>query len=113
MKIIENSNIVDWDKYPEYICAIVMTTSVDIKTTKGLTVPAGEELTWLLDKSPSFKGEDVLLKDASINFLGGLGFENGYIANAEIDVDVREIHYKPKPKIDLSISIKAIEVEKC
>lgn len=35
MKIIENSSIVDLDKYPEYICAIVMTKSVDIKTTKG------------------------------------------------------------------------------
>lgn len=75
MIIIENSNIVNWSEYPDYICAIVLQTNEEIQTSNGLTMPKGEEIIWLLDKSPKFDGEDVVFCNININCLGGIGFK--------------------------------------
>ena len=96
MKIIENSNIVNWDDYPEYICALVMQTTKDINMESGLICPKGEEITWLSDKAPIANGEDFELSCASLNCLGGIGFKSNSL-NIEFPADLKEIHFKPKP----------------
>lgn len=98
MIIIENSNIVDWDNYPEYICAIIMQTTEDLKMNSGLICPKGEEITWLLDKSPKVIGDDVEIANSKINCLGGIGPSNGAF---DFPADIKEIHYKPKPIVEL------------
>jgi hypothetical protein len=100
MIVVENSNIVDWDKYPEFICALVMQTTEDLKTIDGFVCPKGEEITWLLDKSPRIVGDDIFIENAKLNCLGGLGF-NGLLSSIDLPADLKEIHYKPKPKMDI------------
>lgn len=98
MITIENSNIVDLDSYPEYICAIVMQTTEDLKMDSGIICPKGEEITWLLDKSPKVIGDDIEIVDAKINCLGGIGPSVG---DSNLPADIKEIHYKPKPVVKL------------
>lgn len=98
IKVIENSNIVDWDKYPEFICALVMQTKSDLVVDGGYIMPKGEEITWLCDKAPKFKNGEFELSDAKVNCLGGVGFRGNHFC---LDADLKEIHYKPKPKIDI------------
>ena len=98
MKIIENSKIVNWDIYPEFICAVVMVSNRDVVCNNGLTMPSGEEVTWLLDKSPSI-GDDFIIKNAKINCLGGIGV----FGDGSIDFfDVKELHFKPKPIVRIN-----------
>ena len=98
MKVFENSNIVNWDDYPDYVCALVMQTTKDIKTTKGFICPKGEELIWLADKAPKISGEDVEINNANMNCLGGLGPGNGCYSGV-FPADLRELHFKPKPVV--------------
>lgn len=100
MIIIENSNIVNWDDYPEYICALVMQTTKDLNTENGFSCPAGEEVTWLCDKSPRIVGDDVFLENAKIDCLGGLGFR-GINLNIDFPAELKEIHFKPKQVIKI------------
>lgn len=101
MLIIENSNIVNWNEYPEYVCAIVMQTTEDVKTTAGTTCPKGEEVTWLLDRSPENK-DGILTISGKCNCLGGLGPGNGYFKNPYFPAEIVEIHHKPKKIIKLN-----------
>ena len=103
MKIIENSNIVNWDDYPEYICALVMQTTKDLNMESGLICPKGEEITWLSDKAPIANGEDFELSCASLNCLGGIGFKSNSL-NIEFPADLKEIHFKPKPTLQIKQS---------
>ena len=98
MIIIENSNIVDWGYYPEYICAIVIQTTRDLETNSGLICPKGEEITWLLDKSPKITGDDIEISGTKINCLGGI---HPIGDDFNFPADIKEIHYKPKPAIEL------------
>lgn len=100
MITIENSNIVNWNDYPEYICALVMQTTKDLKTAEGLLCPKGEELIWLLDKAPKISGEDVEISYANMNCLGGLSPGNGYFSGTFPTV-LKELHFKPKPVIKI------------
>lgn len=95
MKIIENSNIVNWDEYPDYICALVMYTTEDIKTKLGLTLPKGKKIIWLLDKAPKIVGEKVVVEHTNICCLG-IGPPDGKFSG-DFPVDIKEIHFKPKP----------------
>lgn len=97
IEIIENSDIVNWNEYPEYICAIVLETNTEFETDSGGVIQSGHKFMHLLDKSPSINGDEVTIKNANVNCLGGIGFLNG-----SYDVTVKEIHYKPKPKQSLN-----------
>ena len=97
MIIVENSNIVEWDNYPEYICALVMQTTEDVRLDSGLVCPKGEEITWLCDKAPRICGDDIYIENARLNCLGGLGF-SGKLNVIDFPADLKELHYKPKPK---------------
>ena len=110
MKIIENSNIVNWDDYPEYICALVMQTTSDLRMENGLICPKGEEIIWLSDKAPIENKGDFELPDAYVNCLGGIGFKSKSL-NIEFPADLKELHFKPKPIIQIKQSNhKACEV---
>ena len=100
MIIVENSSIVNWDDYPEYVCAIVIQTTKDLNAENGFSSPAGEEITWLCDKSPKIVGDDIFLENANLNCLGGLGFR-GLIPNIDFPAELKEIHFKPKPVIKI------------
>lgn len=100
MIIIENSNIVNWDDYPEYICAVVMQTTKDLLTTRGLVMPAGEEMTWLFDKAPKICGDDVHFIRPKINCLGGF-YPIGMDDCDDLPLDFKEIHFKPKPVVKI------------
>lgn len=97
MLIIENSNIVNWDDHPVFICAVVFQTNKDMKTTNGFTMPAGEEITWLLDKAPKFENSSWIFENIRINCLGGFGFSG----DGELDAELKELHFKPKPVIKI------------
>lgn len=100
MKIIENSNIVNWDNYPEYVCAIVGFTTNDLEVNTGHISPAGEELIWLLDKPPLFLDGEISIKRTKIKCLAGF-----HITGKNLDcLDFKELHFKPKPIIQIKQS---------
>lgn len=108
MKIIENSNIVNWNIYPEYVCAIVMLSNRDVETIEGFIMPAGEEIIWLLDKAPKIVGDEVEITSTNINCLGGVYLSGDGSADF---LDTKELHFKPKPIIQIKQSNhKACEV---
>lgn len=100
MITIENSSIVNWDNYPEYVCAVVMQTTEDMLTTTGHIMPKGEEITWLLDIPPEINGDDVTL-NGRCNCMGGFGPGNGHHSGISLPMEVVEIHFKPKPVIKI------------
>lgn len=100
MIIVENSSIVNWDNHPEYVCAVVMQTTEDILTTTGHIMPAGEEITWLLDTPPEINGDAVTI-NGRCSCMGWFGLENGYHHGINLPMDVLEIHFKPKPVIKI------------
>lgn len=78
MITIENSNLINWSEYPEYICAVVLCNNVDVNTNDGLIMPKGTEFIWLLSKIPTQTGESELtIRDAKLLCLDGFGLWNG------------------------------------
>ncbi|EHU2604724.1 hypothetical protein AZH07_RS02345 [Acinetobacter baumannii] len=93
MIIIEDSDIVNWSEYPEYICAVVGITLKDLHDSRTFKlIPKGSNFTWLLDKSPSIINGIVNITDTNINGLGSVYSE---VAGA---CKILEIHFKPRPK---------------
>lgn len=99
MKIIEDSNIVYWAEYPEYICAVVGKTLIDLHNARTLELmPAGSDFIWLLDKAPSIKNGKLSITDTNINGMGTIYSEE------KGSCEVLEVHFKPRPKPTLKSS---------
>ena len=100
MKIIENSNIVNWDDYPEYICALVMQTTVDLQTRLGVIMPKGEEIITLLDKAPRPDGDILRISHTKMHTLTGCGLPS----KGRVPCEIHELHFKPKPTLQIKQS---------
>ncbi|MCK4089804.1 hypothetical protein HCY66_06855 [Acinetobacter radioresistens] len=99
MKIIENSDIVNWGNYPEYICACVVQTTEDLGTKNGFICPSGEEIIWLSTKIPQKVGNEFKFEGAELHVLCGIGFNNGDL-NSTFPMEIKELHLKPSKFIN-------------
>lgn len=104
MNIIENSNIVNWSIYPDFICAVVGKLNSDClgkhqKTGEDLIIPVGTEFIFLVDKMPKVESEtDCSFHYCKVHFMEGIRVPG----DGEYDwFDVVEIHIKPRPVTEL------------
>ena len=52
-----------------------------------------------------FVGGEFVIENARLDCLGGPGFK-GFFPSIDFCADIKEIHYKPKTKIDLNFNCK-------
>lgn len=104
MEIIKNSKVIDWNLYdPMYKFLLVMETTKEIETDRGLMPPS--EFSWLLANDPRKDNGNIVI-DGDINAMDGFGFGNGFVSmNRPIEyINALELHIKPilKSKMDES-----------
>lgn len=96
MITIENSNLINWSEYPEYVCAVVLCNNVDVNTSDGLVMPKGTEFIWLLSKIPTQTGaSELTICNAKLLCLDGFGLWNGLNSGFCEFLDPLELHIKP------------------
>ncbi len=102
MEVIENSKVIDWELYdPMYKFLLVMETTKEVKTDRGIMSPS--EFSWLLANDPR-RDDGSFVIEGEINAMGGFGFGNGEVSiNREIEyINALELHIRPilKSKIN-------------
>lgn len=98
MITIENSNIVNWDNYPGFICAIVSQTNTNLSMRNDLVMPEKEEVIWLLDKAPEIISDNIVIDNTKVYVICGPKVNAGQCYDC---FDALELHFKPKPIIKI------------
>lgn len=96
MTTVENSNLINWADYPEYVCALVLCNNKDIDTSDGLVMPQGTEFVWLISKIPTQTNtSELTICDAKVKCIDGFGVGNGLINGIFKFLVPLELHIKP------------------
>lgn len=96
MEIIENSNIIKWDDYPEFLtCLLIIQNTEDAVSSTGLVMPKNTEFSVLLDKIPFFKDGELQILDTRMYWLDSVYLVSGHHYE---NMKPLELHIKPGAK---------------